>query len=102
MDIILVSGRLARARTITISLPRLALFGFGAIGAVIALTTALNYTLLRYAADLNVSLVRELVGSNAREDTAHSESYLRESLNAMAVRSQSLPPTIPFAYRQEH
>jgi murein DD-endopeptidase MepM/ murein hydrolase activator NlpD len=86
MDIILVSGRLARARTITISLPRLALFGFGAIGAVIALTTALNYTLLRYAADLNVSLVRELVGSNAREDTAHSESYLRESLNAMAVR----------------
>jgi murein DD-endopeptidase MepM/ murein hydrolase activator NlpD len=86
MDVILVSGRFAKARTITISLPQVALFGLGAVAAVFALTTALNYTLLRYAVDLNVPLVRELFGSVKREDPARSESYLRDSLNTMAVR----------------
>ena len=86
MDIILVSGRLARARTITVSLPQLALFGFGVFAAVIAFTTALNYTLLRYAADLNVPLVHRLLSSMKPEDTTRSESYLRESLNTMAMR----------------
>jgi murein DD-endopeptidase MepM/ murein hydrolase activator NlpD len=86
MDIILVSGRFARAKTVTISLPQVALVAFAALAAVIALTTALNYTLLRYAMDLNVPLVRELFGSVQREDPARSESYLRASLNTMAVR----------------
>jgi murein DD-endopeptidase MepM/ murein hydrolase activator NlpD len=86
MDIILVSGRLARARTVTVSLPQLALLGVGAVAVVIAFTTALNYTLLRYAADLNVPLVHRLLASVKPEDTMRSESYLRESLNTMAMR----------------
>ena len=86
MDIILVSGRLATARTITVSLPQLAVLGFGTIAAMIAFTTAMNYTLLRYAADLNVPLVQRLLASMKPEDTTRSESYLRESLNTMAVR----------------
>jgi murein DD-endopeptidase MepM/ murein hydrolase activator NlpD len=86
MDIILVSGRLARARTITVSLPQLAFLGVGAIAAVIAFTTALNYTLLRYAADLNVPVVHRMLASMKPEDTTRSESYLRESLNTMAMR----------------
>jgi murein DD-endopeptidase MepM/ murein hydrolase activator NlpD len=86
MDVILVSGRFARARTVTISLPQVALVGFGMLAAVIALTTALNYTLLRYALDLNVPLVRELLGSVKREDPARGESYLHASLNTMAMR----------------
>jgi murein DD-endopeptidase MepM/ murein hydrolase activator NlpD len=86
MDIILVSGRLATARTVTVSLPRLALIGFGVIAAVIAFTTALNYTMLRYAADLKVPLVQSFFSSMKRDDPARSESYLRESLNAMAIR----------------
>ena len=81
MDIILVSGRLARARTITVSLPQLAMFGLGAIAAVIAFTTALNYTLLRYAADLKVPVVHRLLSSMKSEDSTRNESYLRESLN---------------------
>jgi murein DD-endopeptidase MepM/ murein hydrolase activator NlpD len=86
MDIILVSGRLARARTITVSLPQLAFLGVGAIAAVIAFTTALNYTLLRYAADLNVPVVHRMLASMKPEDTTRNESYLRESLNTMAMR----------------
>ena len=86
MDIILVSGRLARAKTITVSLPQLAMFGLGAIAALIAFTTALNYTLLRYAADLKVPVVHRLLSSMKADDTTRNESYLRESLNTMAMR----------------
>jgi murein DD-endopeptidase MepM/ murein hydrolase activator NlpD len=86
MDIILVSGRLARARTITVSLPQLALLGFGTVAVVIAFTTALNYTLLRYAADSNIPVAHSLFASIKREDSARTESHLRESLNAMAMR----------------
>ena len=86
MDIILISGKLARARTITVSLPQLALLGLGTVGAVIAFTTALNYTLLRYAADSNVPYLSRLLPFTTREDTARDESYVRESLNTMAMR----------------
>jgi murein DD-endopeptidase MepM/ murein hydrolase activator NlpD len=86
MDIILVSGRLARAKTITVSLPQLAMFGLGTIAALIAFTTALNYTLLRYAADLKVPVVHRLLSSVKADDASRNESYLRESLNTMAVR----------------
>ena len=86
MDIILISGKLARARTITVSLPQLALLSLGTIGAMIALTTALNYTLLRYAADQNLPYLGALFPQASREDTARAEPYLRESLNTMAIR----------------
>src|SRR5688500_4741600 len=86
MDIILVSDRLAKARTITVSLPQIALFGFALVGAIFALTTALNYGLLRYAAERNVPYVHRLLASVQHEQTARSDSYLRDNLNAMAVR----------------
>ena len=86
MDIILVSDRLARARTIKVSLPQLALLGFGLVGLIIAVTTALNFTLLRYAADHKLAYVQRLVAPMQHEQTSRSDSYLRESLSAMAVR----------------
>ena len=86
MDIILVSDRLSRARTITISTAQIALLAFAAMGALIALTTALNYTLLKYAVDLKVPYVYRLFSTIRDEETARSDSYLRDNLNAMAVR----------------
>jgi len=86
MDIILVSDKLAKARTIKVSLSQLALLAFGAVGAVIAVTTALNYSLLRYAADQNLPYAQRFLSGVQQERTARSESYLRESLNAMAMR----------------
>jgi murein DD-endopeptidase MepM/ murein hydrolase activator NlpD len=84
MDIILVSDRLAKARTITVSLSQLAVLAFAGIGSVIAFTTALNYAALRYAADL--PYMQSMLGSARRDDTQRAESYMRENLNAMAVR----------------
>ncbi|HUP93971.1 MAG TPA: M23 family metallopeptidase [Burkholderiales bacterium] len=86
MDIILVSGKLAKAKTITISLPQIALFTFAILATIAILTTALNFAMLRRAADMNVPYVHRLLASLHQEQAARNESYLRENLNAMALR----------------
>ena len=86
MDIILVSGKLAKARTISVSLPQLALLGLTGVGLIIALTTALNYAALRYAVDLKLPYVPRLLGFDHQDERQRGESYVRENLNAMAVR----------------
>ena len=86
MDIILVSGRLAKARTITVSLPQIALISLAMLGSIVALTTTLNYALLRYAANLQLPYVQRLLAAVDQERADRSDFYLRENLNAMAVR----------------
>jgi murein DD-endopeptidase MepM/ murein hydrolase activator NlpD len=86
MDIILVSARLSKARTVTVSAPQLAFLGLAAAGLLIALTTALNYALLRYAVEAKAPHVYELVASVRVEEALRDRTYLRDSLNAMAVR----------------
>jgi murein DD-endopeptidase MepM/ murein hydrolase activator NlpD len=86
MDIILVSARLSKARTITIGPAQLALLALAAAGTLIALTTALNYTLLRYAVDLRGAFVHGVPAPARAEEAARSDAYLRDDLNAMAVR----------------
>ena len=86
MDIILVSERLAKARTISISWPQLGALAALVLAGIVALTTIFNYVLLRHAADLNVPYVNRLLISVQQTQTERSESYLRNNLNAMAVR----------------
>jgi murein DD-endopeptidase MepM/ murein hydrolase activator NlpD len=86
MDIIVVSEKLAKARTITISVPLLGLTALTVIAAVAASTTVLNYALLRYAAESKIPYVqRLLLPSGQQEQTQRTESYVRENLNTMAV-----------------
>ena len=86
MNIILVSEKLAKARTLTLGLPQFALLGLGVVISVVALAASINYVLLRYAAELNVPYVQSILLSAQQEQHAKTESYLRENLNAMAVR----------------
>ena len=86
MNIILVSERLARARSITLGLPQLALLGLGVMAAVVMLAAALNYMMLRLAADLDLPYLQTLLLSAQQQQHEKSQSYLRENLNAMAVK----------------
>lgn len=86
MNIILVSGRLAKARTITLELPHLVLLGIGGFAAVIAMAALLHYTTLRFAADLNLPYLQSLLLSAQHERQEENKSYLRENLNAMAIK----------------
>jgi murein DD-endopeptidase MepM/ murein hydrolase activator NlpD len=86
MNIILVSGKLARARTITIGVPQIGLFGLGLAVCVIALAAAMNYLMLRAAADFKIPYLQSMLLSAQQEQHERAQSYLRENLNAMAVR----------------
>jgi murein DD-endopeptidase MepM/ murein hydrolase activator NlpD len=86
MDIILVSQKLARARTITVGFPQLALLALIGVGIIVALTTALNVVLLRYATELKLPYVNRVFFSGQQEQIQHEGSYLRDNLTAMAVR----------------
>jgi murein DD-endopeptidase MepM/ murein hydrolase activator NlpD len=86
MNIILVSEKLAKARTITLDMPHLALLGIGAIAAVIAVAALLQYMTLRFAADLKLPYLQSLLLSAQHEQHEKNQSYLRENLNAMAIK----------------
>jgi murein DD-endopeptidase MepM/ murein hydrolase activator NlpD len=86
MNIILVSGRLAKARTITLGVPQLGLLALALAFSVIALAAGLNYVMLRVAADLRIPYLQTMLLSAQQEQHERSQSYLRENLNAMAVR----------------
>lgn len=86
MNIILVSGKLAKAKTITLGAPHLAMFGAGALLVVITLAGLLHYAALRFAADFNMPYLQSLLVSAQREQHEKDESYLRDNLNAMAIR----------------
>jgi len=86
MNIILVSERLAKARTITLGLPQLALVALGVMFSLVTLAAAMNYLMLRFAADLNVPYLQTMLLSAQHEQHKKSQYYLRENLNAMAVK----------------
>lgn len=86
MNIILVSGKLAKARTVTIGLPQLAVLGVGTFIALLTLAGLMNYFTLRFAADHNLPYFHDLLVSSQRQQNEKTESYLRENLNAMAIR----------------
>ena len=89
MNIILVSGRLAKARTITLGLPQLVLLGLGVV--------ALRAGRWRSALQLRDAALSPpsstfptcstlLLSRAAASRTRKPQSYLRENLNAMAVK----------------
>jgi murein DD-endopeptidase MepM/ murein hydrolase activator NlpD len=85
MDIILVSGRLAKARTVTVSFPQLAVAALLALGLIAVVTTAINLALLRYATEAKVPFLSRFLAI-AEPGESRRELDLRENLNAMAVR----------------
>lgn len=86
MNIILVSERLSKARTITLGLPQFTLLGLGLLVSLVTLAAAMNFVMLRFAADLNVPYLQTMLLSAQQEQHEKSQSYLRENLNAMAVK----------------
>lgn len=86
MNIILVSGKLAKARTITLGLPHLVILGTGVGFFVIALAALLHFAALRFAADLNLTYLQSVLFSAQQERQEKDRSYLRDNLNAMAIR----------------
>ena len=86
MHIILVSDRLATARTITITLRHLALAAAGLVLAVLVLSSLFSYVTVRHAAEVRLPFLQSLLISVREQETQKARDFMRENLNAMAVR----------------
>ncbi|MDO8438320.1 MAG: M23 family metallopeptidase [Nitrosomonadaceae bacterium] len=86
MNVILVSSNLVRARTLTLNGMHLALLAGALSLVIVVLALGLNHLSLRYADKIDSPSLRSLVLSVQQEEHQKNQSYLRDSLNAMAVR----------------
>ena len=88
MNIIIVSGKLAKARALTLTLttPHLAAGAVATLLGVLVLAFGLQYFMLRYASSIDSPLLTALVLNAQQEQNEKTQSYLRDSLNAMASK----------------
>jgi murein DD-endopeptidase MepM/ murein hydrolase activator NlpD len=87
MNIILVSGRLAKGKAVALSHAQVMALGMGLLVFFpLLLAMVFTYLLLFHAADIPHPYLQSLVLSAQRTEAAKSQVYLRENLNAMAVK----------------
>ena len=84
MNIILVSGRFSKARTITLDAKHIAGMMAGVAFAIIVVAGALNFVMLRFAPAL--PFLRDQVLSIQHVQQQQNASYMQDNLNAMAKR----------------
>ncbi len=86
MQIIVISDRLAKARTLSLSLRHL-LASIGlALLVLVSLTAALYWLSLRFASEIKIPLVHELVLAAQKGETERAREFMQQNLNAMAVK----------------
>lgn len=86
MHIILVSDRLATAKTIVLTWRRLLLGGIALVLMIVALASLISYFTVRHAAEIQMPFLQEMVQATTAENSRASREKMRENLNAMAVR----------------
>lgn len=86
MHIILVPSRLAAARTVTLSPAHMALGALLASLGMLSVAVGLFYLTLIYSAELKLPLLESALASVQEREARKAESFLRENLNAMAVK----------------
>ena len=86
MHIILVSNRLAKAKSLNLTTVHLIIGGLFVACLILAFAWGLFYLTVRHAADVRFPAVESLVLSAQAQQTRKTEDFLRENLNAMAVK----------------
>lgn len=86
MHLILVSNRMATARTITVT-PRLVLTVLaGLFVLMVALSSLFSYVTVRHAAEIQLPFLQKLIRAITFEDSQRNQEYVRENLKVMATR----------------
>ena len=86
MHIILVSNRLATAKSISLDTRHLLLGVALLLATVLALSSSMFYLVFRHAVEIKLPLVQELLLSAQEQQSKNAKEFVRENLNAMAVR----------------
>lgn len=86
MHIILVSDRMATARSITITGGHLAFFATALVVVVLALSSVFSYLTVRHAAEIRLPFLQEMLRTTSLEEVGKSRELLRDSLSNMAAK----------------
>lgn len=86
MHIILVSNRMATAKTITITLRMVIAAIAGLFALVLLMSSLFSYLTVRHAAETRLPFLQDLVRDTNGEDTRRSSEFMRENLKLMAVK----------------
>jgi murein DD-endopeptidase MepM/ murein hydrolase activator NlpD len=86
VQVILISSRLAKARSLSLSLSHVLFTASLGMTMVIGLAGALYWLSLRFAADLKIPLVHELVLAAQKSESERSREFMQQNLNAMAMK----------------
>ncbi|HWA39231.1 MAG TPA: M23 family metallopeptidase [Burkholderiales bacterium] len=86
MQIILISDRLAKARTVSLSFVHLTVLGAMGVVLLCASTAGLYWLSLRHAAELKIPVLQKLVLAAQEAEAERARSFVQQNLNAMAVK----------------
>ncbi|HEV7412200.1 MAG TPA: M23 family metallopeptidase [Casimicrobiaceae bacterium] len=86
MNIILVSGATARARTLSLDWRHWTAGGLSLLALFLSFTLLFNYMTLRYAASINHPLLQAILLADQREEALKTQEVVQGHLNAMAVK----------------
>jgi murein DD-endopeptidase MepM/ murein hydrolase activator NlpD len=86
VNIILVSGNLGKSKTQTLSHAQIVSIAILLLVGVLAFAVILHYLTLRHAAEIKSPYLKSLLLSMQDQENRKQQAYLRENLNAMAVK----------------
>jgi murein DD-endopeptidase MepM/ murein hydrolase activator NlpD len=86
VQIILISDRLAKARSVNLSLAHLAGVGLLSLALLCGATSAVYWFTLRYASEFRIPVLQQLVVASQEAEAERGRTFVQQNLNAMAVK----------------
>ena len=86
MNIIIVSDRLSKSRTICLGRCKTGFILGGLLVGMVAMSFAASYLMLFHLGDMKVPFVQKLILSAQQTEAEKNRVYLQQSLNAMAIK----------------
>ena len=86
MQIILISDRLAKAKSVSLSLRHLLGSAFLGLTVVLGATAGLYWLTLQYAAELRLPALQRLVIAAQQVEEERGRAFVQQNLSAMAVK----------------
>jgi murein DD-endopeptidase MepM/ murein hydrolase activator NlpD len=86
MQIILVSSRLSKARSIELTKTHLLGAGIATIGAILGVSALISYVAVQKAPGLNLPLVQATAPASSAGEASRTDSFVKANLQVMAAR----------------
>ncbi|HET9350531.1 MAG TPA: M23 family metallopeptidase [Burkholderiales bacterium] len=86
VQIILISDRLARARSVHLSVAHVVGTAFLALLLLLGATATLHWVTLRYAAEMRLPVLQELLAAAQQAQAERERVFVQQNLNSMAMK----------------